>query len=116
MLEILKQENNFGNETCDSIIKFIERCQEVNKLTKWTIAIKTAGRAKANEGKGILKSKESNLPIDITMTVRRGPSTDDGVKYFREKFVHGKFLVHLENLRILFRQDLTYQYYCPKHK
>jgi len=90
VLEILKQENNFGNETCDSIIKFIERCQEVNKLTKWTIAIKTAGRAKANEGKGILKSKESNLPIDITMTVRRGPSTDDGVKYFREKFVHGK--------------------------
>lgn len=90
VLGILKQENNFGNETCDSIIKFIERCQEVNKLTKWTIAIKTTGRAKANEGKGILKSKESNLPIDITMTVRRGPSPDDGVKYFREKFVHGK--------------------------
>ncbi|MCE9539557.1 MAG: Z1 domain-containing protein, partial [Bacteroidetes bacterium] len=90
VLEILKQENNFGNETCDSIIKFIERCQEVNKLTKWTIAIKTTGRAKANEGKGILKSKESNLPIDITMTVRRGPSTDDGVKYFREKFVQGR--------------------------
>jgi hypothetical protein len=90
VLEILKQENNFGNETCDSIIKFIERCQEVNKLTKWTIAIKTTGRAKENEGKGILKSEESNLPIDITMTIRRGPSTDDGVKYFREKFVHGK--------------------------
>jgi hypothetical protein len=90
VLEILKQENNFGNETCDSIIKFIERCQEVNKLTKWTIAIKTTGRAKKNEGKGILKSEESNLPIDITMTIRRGPSTDDGVKYFREKFVHGK--------------------------
>jgi hypothetical protein len=90
VLEILKQENNFTNETCGSIIKFIERCQEVNKLTKWTIAIKTTGRAKVNEGKGILKSKESNLPIDITMTVRRGPSTDDGLKYFREKFVHGK--------------------------
>lgn len=90
VLEILKQENNFGNETCDSIIKFIERCQKVNKLTKWTIAIKTTGRAKENEGKGILKSEESNLPIDITMTIRRGPSTDDGVKYFREKFVHGK--------------------------
>lgn len=90
VLEILKQENNFGNETCDSIIKFIERCQEVNKLTKWTIAIKTTGRAKANEGKGKLKSKESNLPIDITMTVRRGPSADDGVKWFREKFVNEK--------------------------
>jgi hypothetical protein len=89
ILEILKQENNFGKETSDSIIKFIERCQEVGKLTNWTIAIKTTGRAKVNEGKGILKSEESNLPIDITMTVRRGPSSEDGVKYFREKFVQG---------------------------
>jgi hypothetical protein len=30
------------------------------------------------------------LPIDITMTVRRGPGTDDGVKYFREKFTQTK--------------------------
>ena len=90
ILEILKQENNFRNETCDSIIKFIERCQEVNKLTKWTIAIKTTGRAKENEGKGKLRKEESNLDIDITMTIRRGPSSDDGVKYFREKFVNDK--------------------------
>lgn len=90
VLEILKQENNFTNETCDSIIKFIERCKEVNKLTKWTIAIKTTGRAKENEGKGKLRKEESNLDIDITMTVRRGPSTEAGVKYFREKFVHWK--------------------------
>ena len=90
ILEILKNENNFGYETCDSIIKFIERCREVNKLTKWTIAIKTTGRAKENEGKGELKSLESGLPIDIRMTVRRGPSTNDGVKYFREKFIRGK--------------------------
>jgi hypothetical protein len=90
VLEILKQENNFTNETCDSIIKFIERCKEVNKLTKWTIAIKTTGRAKENEGKGKLRKEESNLDIDLTMTVRRGPSTEDGVKYFRDKFIHGK--------------------------
>ena len=90
ILEILKQENNFRNETCDSIIKFIERCQEKNKLTKWTIAIKTTGRAKENEGKGKLRKEESNLDIDITMTIRRGPSSDDGVKYFREKFVNDK--------------------------
>lgn len=90
VLEILKLENNFTNETRDSIIKFIERCKEVNKLAKWTIAIKTTGRAKENEGKGKLRKEESNLDIDITMTVRRGPSTEDGVKYFREKFVHGK--------------------------
>lgn len=90
ILEILKHENNFGIETCSSIIKFIERCQEVNKLNKWTIAIKTTGGAKQNEGKGILKSEESNLPCDITMTVRRGPTQDEGAKYFREKFVYEK--------------------------
>ncbi len=55
------------------MIKFIEKCQLHNKLRNWTIAIKTTGRAKENEGKGILKKQESGLPIDITMTVRRGP-------------------------------------------
>ena len=90
ILEILNQENNFGSETCDSMIKFIERCREEKKLKHWTIAIKTTGRAKENEGKGILKQKESGLPVDISMTVRRGPGTDEGVRYFREKFIHGK--------------------------
>lgn len=91
MLEILRQENNFGSDTCDSIIKFLERCQMVNKLRNWTIAIKTTGRAKENEGKGTLKKVESNLPIDnLTMTVRRGPGKEESVRYFREKFIHAK--------------------------
>jgi hypothetical protein len=90
VLEILRQENNFGSETCDSIVKFLERCQIVDKLRNWTIAIKTTGRAKENEGKGVLKKAESNLPVNITMTVRRGPGTDESVKYFREKFTQSK--------------------------
>jgi hypothetical protein len=90
ILEILKNENNFGNEVCQSIIKFIERCREVNKLTNWTIAIKTTGRAKENEGKGKLTEAESGLPSEITLTVRRGPSKSDRMKHFREKFIHGK--------------------------
>lgn len=90
ILEILRQENNFGGDTCDSMIKFIEKCQADNKLRNWTIAIKTTGRAKENEGKGLLKMQESGLPVDITMTVRRGPGTDEGVKYFREKFTQSK--------------------------
>jgi hypothetical protein len=88
IIEILKQANNFGSETCESIIKFLERCASVNKLRNWTIAIKTTGRANNNEGKGKLKREESGLPIDITMTVRRGPNTDEGVKKFRDKFVN----------------------------
>lgn len=90
IIEILNQENNFGSDTCNSIVKFLERCRTVNKLRNWTIAIKTTGRAKQNEGKGLLKKSESGLPVDISMTVRRGPNQDEGVKYFREKFVHEK--------------------------
>lgn len=90
VLEILRGDNNFGNETRDSIIRFLERCKEVGKLRNWTIAIKATGRAKVDEGKGELRKSESNLPIDITMSVRRGPSTDEGVKSFREKFIQSK--------------------------
>lgn len=87
IIEILKQENNFGRETCESIIKFLERCRTVNKLRRWTIAIKTTGRANEKEGKGILKKEESGLPIDITMTVRRGPNKEEGAKKYRDKFI-----------------------------
>ncbi|HAQ19455.1 MAG TPA: hypothetical protein DCR40_09525 [Prolixibacteraceae bacterium] len=89
-IEILKQENNFGSETCASIVKFLERCRDVSKLKNWTIAIKTTGRAKHNEGKGLLKKSESGLPVDIRMTVRRGPNKDEGLKYFREQFLDYK--------------------------
>lgn len=90
IIDILKAENNFGEEDCGSIIKFIERCKEVRKLNSWSIAIKTTGRAKENEGKGILKKEESKLPSDIRMTVRRGPGTNEGEKYYRDKFIHNK--------------------------
>lgn len=90
IIEILKQENNFGSETCESIIKFLERCRIVNKLRNWTIAIKTNRRANVNEGMGVLTKKESGLPIDIIMTVRRGPNKDEGVKKYREKFLYEK--------------------------
>ncbi|HKC68170.1 MAG TPA: Z1 domain-containing protein [Bacteroidia bacterium] len=90
IIELLKQPNNFGEETCNSMIKFIERCQEQKKLKNWTIAIKTTGRAKENEGKGKLRANESNLPIDITMTVRRGPGKEEAVKSFRDRFINDK--------------------------
>jgi hypothetical protein len=90
VIEILKQENNFGSETCDSMVKFLERCKAAGKLKNWTIAIKITGRAKITEGKGILRKEESGLPTDITMTVRRGPDNNEGVRYFRNKFIKEK--------------------------
>ncbi|MFM1772996.1 MAG: hypothetical protein RLZZ71_2138 [Bacteroidota bacterium] len=88
VLEILRKENNFGSDTCDSIVKFLERCEVVDKLRNWTIAIKSSGRAKESEGKGVLKKAESNLPFDITMTVRRGPGKEEGLKYYRDNFIN----------------------------
>ncbi|MBM3454218.1 MAG: hypothetical protein FJX80_03605 [Bacteroidetes bacterium] len=88
--EILRQENNFGSETCESIIRFLERCQEVDKIRNWTIAIKTTGRAKESEGNGLMKKEKSGLPVDVRMTVRRGPGTDEGAKLFRDKFIQNK--------------------------
>lgn len=90
IIDLLKQDNNFTTDTCDSIIKFLERCRSVNKLSNWTIAIKTTGRAKENEGKGILKKEESGLDVDILMTVRRGPENSEGVRYFRDRFINNK--------------------------
>ena len=90
VLEILRQENNFGSDTCDSYVKFLERCEVVDKLRNWTIAIKSSGRAKESEGKGVLKKAESNLPVDITMTVRRGPGKEEGLKYYRDNFINKK--------------------------
>jgi hypothetical protein len=91
-LEILKSENNIGKDSRVSIIKFIERCKEVNKLTNWTIAIKTKGRANENEGKGLLKKEESGLPIDINMSIRRGPFKIEGDRDnpYRDSFINKK--------------------------
>lgn len=74
IINLLKKENNFERAHVDSMIKFIKLCIDKNKLTKWTIAIKTRGNAKATCGKGTLSPKESNLPKTIGLSIRRGPS------------------------------------------
>lgn len=90
MISILEQENNFGKDRCDSMIKFLQRCQTVKKLQNWTIAIKATGRADEVKGKGILKKEESNLAINIGMTIRRGPGETDAAKHYRNQFIYNK--------------------------
>lgn len=89
IINILKLENNFGKDTNESIIRFIELCQKKKKLTNWTIAIKTTGSAKLKNGNGVLTKEESNLPLDVTMTIRRGPakSKDDVPNIYRNNFL-----------------------------
>ena len=89
-ISILKFENNFGQDTCESIIRFIELCRAKNKLNNWTIAIKTRGDANSSEGKGILMAVESGLPKDIDMIIRRGPKDELPTRIYRDNFIQNK--------------------------
>lgn len=91
ILNILKSENNFSKTICDSLIRFIELCNEKKKLSKWTIAIKTTGEANPSEAKGTLTPSESGLDDPITMIIRRGPQKDKlALKHYREAFINQK--------------------------
>jgi hypothetical protein len=90
IITVLKLENNFGNDTCESIIRFIELCRAKNKLNKWTIAIRTRGDANSSEGKGILTAVESGLPKTIDMIIRRGPKDEPPTKNYRDNFIQNK--------------------------
>lgn len=90
IIEALKLENNFSEEICDSIIRFIDLCRSKNKLGKWTIAIKAKGDANASEAKGTLTTAESGLPKTIDMTIRRGPKDETSTRKYRDGFIHNK--------------------------
>lgn len=91
IIEALKLENNFSEDICNSIIRFIELCRSKNKLNKWTIAIKTKGDANTSEAKGTLTEAESGLPKTIDMTIRRGPKKDgSSTRKYREGFIQYK--------------------------
>ncbi|KAF0200060.1 MAG: putative endonuclease Z1 domain-containing [Bacteroidetes bacterium] len=90
IIKVLQMENNYGKDTCDSIIRFIQLCKEKNKLTKWTIAIKTTGKANEGEGKGILNEAETGITVPIRMTVRRGPKNEPASKTYRDNFIFKK--------------------------
>lgn len=88
VIELLLKENNFSSEDVGTMVKFIELCNEKNKLTKWTVALKTTGSAKDATGKNkkILTKFESNLIDDVELSIRRGPSSPSQDIY-RKRFL-----------------------------
>ncbi len=90
IIDVLKSENNFQKDICDSMIRFIELCKAKKKLRKWTIAIKATGDAKSTEGKGFLTKAESGLPEQIGLTIRRGPKKGQASKKYRDGFIEDK--------------------------
>lgn len=71
LMRILESENNFDKDTCNSMISFLEICEKEKKLLNWTIALKITGDASETKGKGILNPDETNLPVDINLSIRR---------------------------------------------
>jgi hypothetical protein len=88
VINFLNLENNIDRAERFSMIEYIQNCQVNGQLTDWTIAVKRGGRARKNEGKGILTAFESNLPGDVTMAIRRGPNKKPGEDSHRRQFLN----------------------------
>ena len=72
VISILNSANNFDEITNTTMIKFLELCDDKGKLQKWTVALKTTGKAQRDLGKGILSIEETGLHQEVTMAVRSG--------------------------------------------
>lgn len=69
LIRFLEISNSFHNyeQDLENIKIFLKRCVEEGKLANWTIAIKKDGDARE------LSASQTNLPGNITMSVRSGP-------------------------------------------
>lgn len=103
VINILNKENNFPSEDVSTMVKFIELCNEKNKLINWTVALKTTGSAKTLSGaKKILPSVDSGLVSDVELSVRRGPSDKISQETYRNSFLKDhKFYMTGKNANIL---------------
>jgi hypothetical protein len=102
VIDLLQKENNFASNDITTMVKFIELCNFKNKLTNWTIALKTTGFAKGDDGisKKILEPSESNLMQEVELSIRKGPSKNQD--FYRNKFLfENKFYMTGRNANIL---------------
>lgn len=104
VINILNKDNNFPSDDVSTMVKFIELCNEKNKLINWTIALKTTGSAKTLDGsrKKILSSVDSNLVSDVELSIRRGPNNKISQETYRKSFLKDhKFHMTGKNANIL---------------
>lgn len=81
LLTLLDLPNTFSEDFIKPFKMFLELANNLNKLTNWTIAIKTSGASK-NE----LKKADTGFGSDIKLTERGGPKRG----YYREKLINEK--------------------------
>lgn len=70
LYEFLDLENSFTNFETPGVKEYIKLCNEVGKLTNWTIAIKRNMGAKV---KIELQKQIQSFPENMYLTIRRGP-------------------------------------------
>ncbi|MFP4846089.1 Z1 domain-containing protein [Winogradskyella sp. PE311] len=70
LYEFLDLENSFANFETPGVKEYIKLCNEVGKLTNWTIAIKRNMGAKV---KIELQKQIQSFPENMYLTIRRGP-------------------------------------------
>ena len=84
---ILDSNNNFDETRLSLLKQYIKKCNDNNLLTSWTLGIKLTGTAsKEKGGLGTLYPKDTGLPKEVQLAVRRGPEPSKG-NHFYEEFV-----------------------------
>lgn len=104
VIDLLRKENNFPSDDVLTMVKFIDLCNQKNKLLNWTIVLKTTGSAKDADGnfKKILATSKSNLIHDVELSIRRGPNQNSSQKEYRRKFLEDhKFYMTGKNANIM---------------
>ncbi|MBC7523988.1 MAG: Z1 domain-containing protein [Flavobacterium sp.] len=81
LLTLLDLPNTFSEDFIKPFKMFLELANNLNKLTNWTIAIKTSGASK-----NVLKKADTGFGSDIKLTERGGPKRG----YYREKLINEK--------------------------
>lgn len=74
--EFINSQNTFIGYDSESVLRFIKKCNEFDKLTNWTIAIKTTGLGRD------LEKEYTNFDVNIKLTERGGPN--DKGRYYND--------------------------------
>ncbi len=80
IINILKLENNFDEDSRRTLIMFLELCLQKKKLMDWTVALKITGNASRLDIPGL------KIDTPVNMSIRRGPEN----KSDRERFIATK--------------------------
>lgn len=78
LLEFLKLPNTFVDFETQGLTEWLRLCNENGKLKDWTIAIKRNTKTKSPVIP--LTKTESFLPVDINLTIRRGPKENTAAR------------------------------------